>query len=55
MAVDVKVGGALCDRTHPTNQEKMIIDKAYQALSEAGKPSLNPIKGSQSNQDCSGD
>lgn len=48
VAVEAKVGGALCDRTHPTNQEKIIIDKAYQALSEAGKPSRNPIKGSQS-------
>ncbi len=47
VAVDVKVGGALCDRNHPTHQEKIIIDKAYQALSEAGKPSRNLIKGSQ--------
>lgn len=47
VAVEAKVGGALCDRTHPTNQEQIIIDKAYQALSEAGKPSRNPIKGSQ--------
>lgn len=47
VAVDAKVGGALCDRTHPTNREQMILDKAYQALSDAGKPSLNPIKGSQ--------
>jgi len=47
VAVDVKVGGALCDRTHPTHQEKIIINKAYQALLEAGKPSLNPIKGNQ--------
>lgn len=47
VAVEAKVGGALCDRTHPTNREQMIIDKAYQALTEAGKPSLNPIKGSQ--------
>ncbi|MEM9087392.1 MAG: LapA family protein [Cyanobacteria bacterium P01_F01_bin.53] len=47
VAVEAKVGGALCDRNHPTNQEKIIIDKAYQALSEAGKPSRNPIKGSQ--------
>jgi len=47
VAVEAKVGGALCDRTHPTNREQLIIDKAYQALTEAGKPSLNPIKGSQ--------
>jgi uncharacterized membrane protein YciS (DUF1049 family) len=44
-AVNVKVGGALCDRAHPTHQERLIIDKAYQALSEAKKTSLNPIKG----------
>ncbi|MEL6813197.1 MAG: LapA family protein [Cyanobacteria bacterium J06598_3] len=47
VAVEAKVGGALCDRTHPTHREQLIIDKAYQALTEAGKPSLNPIKGSQ--------
>ncbi|MEL6470564.1 MAG: lipopolysaccharide assembly protein LapA domain-containing protein [Cyanobacteria bacterium J06623_4] len=45
VAVDAKVGGALADRNHPTNREQMIIDKAYQALSEAGKRQLNPIKG----------
>jgi uncharacterized membrane protein YciS (DUF1049 family) len=44
-AVNVKVGGALCDRAHPTHQERLIIDKAYQALSEAKRTSLNPIKG----------
>lgn len=47
VAVNVKVGGALCDRSHPTLQEQLIISKARQALSEAGKPSINPIKGSQ--------
>lgn len=47
VSVEVRVGGALCDRQHPTNQEKVIIDKAYQALSEAGRPSRNLIKGSQ--------
>ncbi|MGC1305584.1 MAG: LapA family protein [Phormidesmis sp.] len=47
VAVEAKVGGAVCDRTHPTNQAQLIIDKAYQALGEAGKRSLNPIKGSQ--------
>lgn len=47
VAVDVKVGGAVSDRNHPTNREQIIVDKAYQALAEAGKPSMNPIKGSQ--------
>lgn len=47
VAVDVKVGGAVSDRHHPTNREQIIIDKAYQALAEAGKPSMNPIKGFQ--------
>ncbi|MEL7522124.1 MAG: LapA family protein [Cyanobacteria bacterium J06553_1] len=47
VAVEAKVGGALCDRTHPTNQEQIIVDTAYQALLEAGKPSLNPMKGNQ--------
>lgn len=47
VAVEAKVGGALCDRTHPTHREQLIIDKAYQALAETGKPSLNPIKSSQ--------
>lgn len=45
VAVDAKVGGAIADRNHPTNQEKIIIDKAHQALAEAGKRQLNPIKG----------
>jgi uncharacterized membrane protein YciS (DUF1049 family) len=44
-AVNVKVGGVLCDRAHPTHREQLIIDKAYQALSEAKKTSLNPMKG----------
>ncbi len=48
VAVDVKVGGAIADRSHPTNEEQQIIGKAYQALSEAGKPSLNPMKDNQS-------
>ncbi len=48
VAVDVKVGGAIADRNHPTNEEQLIIGKAYQALAEAGKHSLNPIKGNQS-------
>ncbi|PZO56043.1 MAG: hypothetical protein DCF15_09670 [Phormidesmis priestleyi] len=47
VAVDVKVGGAIADRSHPTNEEQLIIGKAYQALAEAGKHSLNPIRGSQ--------
>lgn len=45
VAVDVKVGGAIADRNHPTNREQIIVDKAYQALSEAGKRQLNPMKG----------
>ncbi len=45
VAVNVRVGGALCDRAHPTHREQLIIDKAYQALSEAKRTSLNPIKG----------
>ncbi len=45
VAVDAKVGGAIADRSHPTNQEQLIIDKAYQALSEADKRQFNPIKG----------
>lgn len=48
VAVDAKVGGALSDRSHPTNQAQIILDKAYQALAETGKPSINPIKGHQS-------
>jgi len=47
VAVEAKVGGALSDRSHPTNQAQIIVDKARQALAEAGKPSLNPIKGNQ--------
>jgi uncharacterized integral membrane protein/GGDEF domain-containing protein len=47
VAVDAKVGGALCDRAHPTSREQLIIDKAYQALAEASRPSRNPIKGNQ--------
>ncbi|WP_121967624.1 LapA family protein [Leptolyngbya sp. BC1307] len=46
VAVDAKVGGAIADKNHPTNREQIIIDKAYQALAEAGKHSINPIKGS---------
>ncbi len=46
VAVDAKVGGALADRNHPTNEEQLIIGKAYQALAEAGKRPMNPIKGS---------
>lgn len=45
VAVDAKVGGALADRDHPTNEEQLIIGKAYRALAEADKPSMNPIKG----------
>ncbi|MEL6938453.1 MAG: lipopolysaccharide assembly protein LapA domain-containing protein [Cyanobacteria bacterium J06598_1] len=47
VAVDAKVGGAISDRSHPTNQESLILEKAKQALSEAGKRQLNPIKGNQ--------
>lgn len=46
VAVEAKVGGALADRNHPTNEEQLIIGKAYQALAEAGKRPMNPIKGS---------
>ena len=45
VAVTAKVGGSLADLNHPTNREQLIIDKAYQALSEAGKRSLNAIMG----------
>lgn len=45
VAVDAKVGGALADRNHPTNEEQLIIGKAYQALAEAGKRPMNPIRG----------
>ncbi|MGD1866612.1 MAG: lipopolysaccharide assembly protein LapA domain-containing protein [Phormidesmis sp.] len=45
VAIAAKVGGVIADRNHPTNREKIIIDKAYQALSEAGKRQLNPMKG----------
>ncbi|MEM6450093.1 MAG: LapA family protein [Cyanobacteria bacterium P01_D01_bin.105] len=48
VAIEAKVGGAVSDRSHPTSQAQLIIDKARQALDEAGKPSLNPIKGHQS-------
>lgn len=48
VAVEAKVGGALSDRSHPTNQAQIIVDRAHQALAETGKPSINPIKGSQS-------
>ncbi|MEL7495702.1 MAG: LapA family protein [Cyanobacteria bacterium J06554_11] len=44
IAIDTKIGGALADRSHPTNREQLLIDKAYQALSESDKRSLNPIK-----------
>ena len=47
VAVEAKVGGAIADRNHPTNREQLIIDKAYQALSETGKRQLNPMKGNQ--------
>ncbi|MFK8182208.1 MAG: lipopolysaccharide assembly LapA domain-containing protein [Phormidesmis sp.] len=47
VAVEAKVGGALSDRTHPTNQAHIIVETAHQALADAGKPSLNPIKGHQ--------
>jgi uncharacterized membrane protein YciS (DUF1049 family) len=46
VAVTAKVGGAVADRNHPTHRDQLIIDKAYQALAEAGKRPLNPIKGS---------
>ncbi|MGB7086370.1 MAG: LapA family protein [Phormidesmis sp.] len=45
VAVEAKVGGAVCDRNHPTHREQLIIDKAYQALAEAGNRPLNPIRG----------
>lgn len=45
VAIEAKVGGALADRNHPTNREQLIIDKAYQALSEAGKRQLTTIMG----------
>lgn len=48
VAVEAKVGGAIADRNHPTNREQMLIDKAYQALSETGKRQLNPMKGNSS-------
>lgn len=44
IAIDTKIGGALADRSHPTNHEQLLIDKAYQALSESDKRHLNPIK-----------
>jgi len=46
VAIEAKVGGAIADRNHPTNREQLIIDKAFQALSEAGKRSLT-IMGNQ--------
>ncbi len=46
VAIEAKVGGAIADRNHPTNQAKIIIDKAYQALLEAGKRQMNLIPGS---------
>ena len=46
VAVDTKVGGAVADRDHHTNQAQIIIDKAYQALADTGKRSLNPMSGS---------
>lgn len=48
VAVDAKVGGAIADRHHPADQAQTIIDKAYQALADTGKRSLNPIAGSSS-------
>ena len=45
VAVEAKIGGAIADRTHPTNRAQLLIEKAYQALSQAGKRQLNPIKG----------
>ena len=46
VAVNAKVGGAIADRSHPADRAQTIIDKAYQALSDTGKRSLNPIAGS---------
>ena len=46
VAVETKVGGAVADRNHHTNQAQTIIDKAYQALADTGKRSLNPMSGS---------
>jgi len=48
VAVETKVGGAVADRNHPTNQAQIIIDKAYQALADTGKRSMNPMAGSHS-------
>ncbi len=48
VAVDVKVGGAVADRNYHTNQAQLIIDKAYQALADTGKRSINPMAGSHS-------
>lgn len=47
VAVEAKVGGALSDRSHPTNQAQLILDTARQALADTEKPSMNPIKGQQ--------
>jgi uncharacterized membrane protein YciS (DUF1049 family) len=46
VAVTAKVGGAIADRDHPTNREQMIVDKAHQALAEAGKRQLTSLIGS---------
>lgn len=47
VAINAKVGGAIADRSHPTNQAQLIIDKAYQALREADKRFLNPLTGAR--------
>ncbi|MEM8503113.1 MAG: LapA family protein [Cyanobacteria bacterium P01_D01_bin.1] len=46
VAVSAKIGGAIADRNHPTNREQLIIDKAHQALAEAGKRQLTSLIGS---------
>ena len=48
VAINAKVGGAVADRNHHTNQAQIIIDKAYQALADTDKRSLNPMAGSHS-------
>lgn len=45
VAVTAKIGGAIADRNHPTNREQIIIDKAHQALTEAGKRQLTSLIG----------
>ena len=45
VAVTAKIGGAIADRNHPTNREQIIIDKARQALLEAGKRQLPSLMG----------